>query len=374
MTELRASFSHLWDSQRVFHVTDLLNKYYVMRYWYAYWRGTVRRLSYYIGCIILFIYGFYAIQNQTLSVGEFVAFLLYYFNALHRLTSLITLITEQKVLLYQVKNLYEFMRVTPEVKELDHPYAPKIVHGQITFKDVHFSYPDKQQVLKGVTLTIHAGEKIAIVGKSGCGKSTLLKLIGRFYDPEKGEVLLDDIPVANYSFASLRNALSLVFQDVYLFGSSIRENIQFARPDATEEEIMEAARGAQLHEMIMNLPEGYDTLVGERGVKLSGGQKQRLSLARMFLRKAPIVILDEPTSALDNVTENLILRSFQDTLKHVTIITVAHRLSTIRDYDRIIVMDTGIVIETGTYDELMRRKGAFYRLANEDVRQEVIHA
>ncbi|GED71794.1 hypothetical protein BRE01_54960 [Brevibacillus reuszeri] len=225
-----------------------------------------------------------------------------------------------------------------------------------------------------MTLTIHAGEKIAIVGKSGCGKSTLLKLIGRFYDPEKGEVLLDDVPVANYSFASLRNALSLVFQDVYLFGSSIRENIQFARPDATEEEIMEAARGAQLHEMIMNLPEGYDTLVGERGVKLSGGQKQRLSLARMFLRKAPIVILDEPTSALDNVTENLILRSFQDTLKHVTIITVAHRLSTIRDYDRIIVMDAGIVIETGTYDELMRRKGAFYRLANEDVSQEVIHA
>lgn len=185
---------------------------------------------------------------------------------------------------------------------------------------------------------------------------------------------MDDVPVANYSFASLRNALSLVFQDVYLFGSSIRENIQFARPDATEEEIMEAARGAQLHEMIMNLPEGYDTLVGERGVKLSGGQKQRLSLARMFLRKAPIVILDEPTSALDNVTENLILRSFQDTLKHVTIITVAHRLSTIRDYDRIIVMDAGIVIETGTYDELMRRKGAFYRLANEDVSQEVIHA
>lgn len=374
LTELRASFSHLWDSQRVFHVTDLLNKYYVMRYWYAYWRGTVRRLSYYIGCIILFIYGFYAIQNQTLSVGEFVAFLLYYFNALHRLTSLITLITEQKVLLYQVKNLYEFMRVTPEVKELDQPYAPKIVHGQITFKDVHFSYPDKQQVLKGVTLTIHAGEKIAIVGKSGCGKSTLLKLIGRFYDPEKGEVLLDDVPVANYSFASLRNALSLVFQDVYLFGSSIRENIQFARPDATEEEIMEAARGAQLHEMIMNLPEGYDTLVGERGVKLSGGQKQRLSLARMFLRRAPIVILDEPTSALDNVTENLILQSFQDTLKHVTIITVAHRLSTIRDYDRIIVMDAGIVIETGNYDELVRRKGAFYRLANEDVSQEVVHA
>lgn len=374
LTELRATYSHPWDSQRVMHETDLLNKYFALRYWYAYWRGTVRRLSYYLGCIILFIYGFYAIQNHTLSVGEFVAYLLYYFNALHRLTSLITLITEQRVLLYQVKNLYNFMHITADIKEPKNPYQPKKVAGKITFDDVHFAYPGTKQVVNGVTLTIHPGEKVAIVGKSGCGKSTLLKLIGRFYDPERGQVLLDDVPIQTLSLAALRNSLSYVFQDIYLFGSSVRENIRFAKPDATEDEIIEAAKKAQLHEMILNLPEGYDTLVGERGVKLSGGQKQRLSLARMFLRKAPIVILDEPTSALDNVTEGLIMQAFHDTLKEATIVTVAHRLSTIREYDRIVVMEAGTVIEAGTYEELIARKGAFYRLANEDVSREVVNA
>ncbi|MET3290194.1 UNVERIFIED_CONTAM: ATP-binding cassette subfamily B protein [Brevibacillus sp. OAP136] len=374
LTELRASFSQMWDSQRVLHATDQVNQFFVMRYWYAYWRGTIRRLSYYIGCIILFVYGFYAISNQILTVGEFVAYLLYYFNALLRLTSLITLITEQKVLMYQVKNLYEFMHATPVVAERSDPYAPDTVYGQITLQDVHFSYPGKKPVLKGVTLTIRAGEKVAIVGKSGCGKSTFVKLIGRFYDPDQGQVFLDSVPVSDYSFATLRTAMSIVFQDVYLFGSSIRENIQFARPDATEDEIRAAASAAQLHEMIMNLPEGYETLVGERGVKLSGGQKQRLSLARMFLRRTPIVILDEPTSALDNVSERLVLQAFQDKLKHATIITIAHRLSTIRNYDRIVVMDDGTVAETGTYDELMDHKGVFYQLAKEDASQEVIHA
>lgn len=374
LTELRASHSHSWDSRRVLSVTDTLNSYSIKRLWYAYWRGAVRRVSYYIGCVVLFVYGFYAVQNGSLSVGEFVAYILYYFHALFRLTLVVTLLTEQKVLLYQVKNLFTFMHLKPDIQEIDQPYLSSSIQGHIRFQDVHFSYPDKQPVLRGINLTIYAGEKIAIVGKSGCGKSTLLKLLGRFYDPDQGEILLDGIPVASYSLASLRNALSFVFQDVYLFGSSIRENILFARPDATEEEWMEAAKAAQVHEMIMQLPDGYDTLVGERGVKLSGGQKQRLSLARMFLRKTPIVILDEPTSALDNVTENLILQSFSRTLKHTTLITVAHRLSTIRDYDRIVVMDAGVVVESGSYDELMSNKSAFYQLVSMADRQEAIHA
>lgn len=362
LPELRANRSEKWDLSLFLDQQNLFNKKMIDTHWYAFWRGGVRRLSYYAGGIVMIVYGFNLVKLDELSVGAFVAFLLYFFNAMHRITSLVTSITEQRVLMYQAKKLYEFMQIEPDVSEPDLPQPLHQAKGKIEFIDVHFSYPSGPPVLQNFDLHIQPGERMALVGKSGEGKSSALKLVGRFYDPQQGEIRIDGIPIHQLSFEQLRQHIGFVFQETYLFGASVRENILFGKPDASEEEMIKAAKAAYAHDFIMDLPQGYDTPLGERGVRLSGGQKQRIAIARMFIMNPAIVLLDEATSALDQISEFEVQKAFENFLQGRTTLTVAHRLSTIQDYDYIAVMDQGQIVEGGPYKPLVEQRGLFYQM------------
>lgn len=250
----------------------------------------------------------------------------------------------------------------PEIQ--DAPDAKDLgqVKGEVEFDHVSFRYNDKDEVLRNINLTIHAGEKFAFVGPSGGGKTTICQLIPRFYDVTKGRVKVDGQDVRQVTQASLRRQIGIVQQEVFLFADSIMENIRYGRPDATDEEVMLAARRAEIHEDILTMPNGYDSYVGERGVMLSGGQKQRISIARVFLKNPPIVILDEATSALDSVTETKIQASFDRLCEGRTSIIIAHRLSTIRNADRIAVIDREQILEQGSHQELMALHGEYAAL------------
>ncbi|MFD1412442.1 ABC transporter ATP-binding protein [Oceanobacillus jeddahense] len=363
LNDIRANASESWDIANINNKHRQLNQNMVKTVWYAYLRGTNRRLSYYIGGIVIVIWGSHLTITGQISTGAFVAFLLYYFQAMHILTSVVTSITEQRVLMDQAEKLYLFMNIQPEVEEQVEASLPEPVKGQIIFKDVSFHYPNGARLLEGINLSVFSGQKVAIVGESGNGKSTIIKLIGRFYDPVKGQILLDNQPIHQLSFKDLRENLGFVFQETYLFGKSVRENILFGKPEAAEEEVIQAAKAAFAHNFILQLPQGYDTLLGERGLKLSGGQKQRISIARMFIKNPPVILLDEATAALDTVSEKEVQNALERLTQGRTTITVAHRLSTIKNYDHIIFIDNGKVQESGSYNELMEKKGAFYHLS-----------
>jgi ATP-binding cassette, subfamily B, bacterial len=374
LTELRVFSSEKWDLSRFLEKVAAYNSSMIKMYWYAYWRGTNRRLTYNIGGIAIFIYGYYLLQRNELSVGEFVSFLLFYFIAMHRLTVVVTNITEQKVLMYQAERLYRFMQMEPQVNEAENPIHMSRIQGDIRFQGVSFEYQPGQPVLRDLDLTIGAGKRVALVGTSGNGKSTLLKLVGRFYDPQEGQITLDGVPIQHISFVSLRETIGYVFQETYMFGSTVRDNIRFGKPDATEQEVIQAAKAAYAHDFIAALPNGYDTIVGERGIKLSGGQKQRVAIARMLIKNPTVILLDEATSALDNTSEAEVQKAFQTLLKDKTVIAVAHRLSTVKDFDTIVVIEEGQVKESGTYEELLNVKGVFYQLLQgQEKMKEAIH-
>jgi ATP-binding cassette subfamily B protein len=246
----------------------------------------------------------------------------------------------------------------------DVPSAPPLATrgGAITFDRVSFAYGGRRDAVHDVDLTIHAGEKVGIVGPSGAGKSTLVHLVQRLYDVEAGEIRIDGQPIAAVTQDSLRAALAVVPQEITLFHRTVRENIRFARPGATDKEVVEAARAANCDGFIRALPQGYDTLVGERGAKLSGGQRQRVGIARAFLKDAPIIVFDEATSALDTESEMAIQRALVRLQRDRTVIAVAHRLSTLAAFDRILVMLNGRVVEDGTVAELRRQGGLFERM------------
>jgi ATP-binding cassette subfamily B protein len=250
--------------------------------------------------------------------------------------------------------------------EKDDPGAADIydVKGEISFDDVSFAYDDNKEILKDITFDIEAGKTVAIVGPSGGGKTTLCHLIPRFYEIEEGSISIDNIDIRKFTRKSLRKNIGIVQQDVFLFTGTILENIQCGKLDATKEEVYKAAKNANIHDFIMSLPEGYDTYVGERGVKLSGGQKQRISIARVFLKNPPIIILDEATSALDNATEFLIQKALDELSKGRTTIVVAHRLSTIKNADEIIVLTDQGIQEKGRHQELLDKKGMYAGLYN----------
>ncbi len=256
----------------------------------------------------------------------------------------------------------EIMRTPGETADADDAIEILSARGNITFKNVSFSYTKGRRVLSDINLDIRAGEKFALVGASGGGKSTLCNLIPRFYEISGGEICLDGIDIRRIKKTSLRSQIGIVQQDVFLFAGTIKENIAYGKPDASDEEIEQAARRAEIHEDIMKMPEGYDSVVGERGIKLSGGQKQRVSIARCFLKNPPILILDEATSALDTATEIKIQHSFDELAKGRTTLVIAHRLSTIKNADKIAVVTENGIAEQGTHDELMAKHGEYYRL------------
>jgi ABC-type multidrug transport system fused ATPase/permease subunit len=237
------------------------------------------------------------------------------------------------------------------------------IHGNLDFQNVVFSYPSRKEitVLNGVSFEAKKGEKVAIIGPSGAGKSTIAGLILRFYETQSGSLLFDGIPSTEFSLTDIRNQVAIVPQDVLLFGGTIRENIAYGRLNASEEDILMAARRANAHEFISSFPEGYDTLVGERGVKLSGGQRQRIAIARALLKDPALLILDEATSSLDSESERLVQEALEELMKNRTSIIIAHRLSTIREADKIIVLEKGKVIESGKHSELMKNEGGLYR-------------
>ncbi|MEF3304999.1 ABC transporter ATP-binding protein [Paenibacillus sp. GYB003] len=361
LTEMRAHRSEPWDMQRYEQKHAAYNESQRKQFLFRGFRMLARQLSSFAGMIVMFVYGAYLNRIGALTVGEFVAFTMYYQMLNRQSSQLVSIFMDQSLLLHQGEKLKGFMELKPEVKEPEAPVELPAVQGGVTFRNVTFGYGGRD-ILRNFSLDIRAGERVALVGTSGGGKSTVLKLIDRFYDPREGEILLDGVPLRRLSLERLRDAVGIVFQETYLFGATVRENIRFGNPDATDEQVLEAATAANAHEFITALPDGYDTFVGERGVKLSGGQRQRLAIARMFIKNPRIVLLDEATSALDSVSEREVLKALERLMRGRTTITVAHRLSTVRDYDRIVVVADGGVAEVGSYDELMERRGWLYRL------------
>lgn len=362
LLELRVYRGKDWDlhqslgRQKEMHET--VNKFYFM----SYARGLVRRVSVQLGAVAVFAYGAYLLTQDAISTGSLVAFMFFYFRLMQDMTHIVTMTSEQKVLMNQVERLFDFIGEKPEVEECNTPIKLHSVQGNVSFKQVSFHYQAQPELIKNFSLDIQSGERIALVGTSGNGKSTLLKLVGRFYDPQEGEITLDGISLRELSLKQIRESMGFVFQETYLFGTSIQENIRFGHPSATNEEVIAAARAAYAHDFIQQFPQGYETFVGERGVKLSGGQQQRISIARMFIKNPRIVLLDEATSALDNVSEWEVQRALHKLFEGRTTITIAHRLSTVKDFDRIVVVDNGGIAEVGTYDELIKQRGALYRL------------
>ncbi len=313
----------------------------------------------------LLVIGFsgYQVINENLSIGEMAAFIAYIdrlYNPLRRLVNSSTTLTQS---IASMDRVFEFVDEKYDIDDSPNAIFCENVKGHIEFKNVSFSYDEKEEeVLKNISLDVKQGETIALVGMSGGGKSSLVSLIPRFYDVTEGAILLDGTDIRTFKVRSLRDNIGMVLQDNILFSESVKSNILIGKSDATEEEIIDAAKAANAHDFIMNLPEGYDTKVGERGVKLSGGQKQRVAIARVFIKNPPILILDEATSALDLESEHLIQEAIEKLAKDRTTFIVAHRLSTITNVDRIVVIDNGKVIEIGSHEELMAKQGNYYKL------------
>ncbi|MFE9279563.1 ABC transporter ATP-binding protein [Paenibacillus glucanolyticus] len=353
-----------WDNGRLNAKQESLIRTSFRQFFNAYMRGTVRRLSVAFGSVFIFLLGAWYVRNGQITVGEFVALSILYFTVIERLTYLVTNLTEQKIISQQIVRLHNFMQEQPAVREVEQPVNLDKVRGDFVVDRVSFAYQNQtgRLVVDQLSFRIRGGEKVALVGTSGSGKSTILKLLGRLYDPDEGAIYLDGVNIRSIAFASIRNAIGYVFQESYLFPGSIRDNIRFGRLAATDAEVEEAARAAHAMEFIRELPEGFDTALGERGFKLSGGQKQRIAIARLFLKNPPVLFLDEATSALDNVSEREVQKALLNLMRGRTTVTVAHRLSTVLSADRIYVIRDGSIAEEGTYLQLMERGDIFYGL------------
>ncbi len=303
------------------------------------------------------------IMDGQMTYIDLITFSLYISTFINPLRKLSTL-SEMLVNGFAGLNRFiELMRIQPELADKPDALELKNVRGEIDVEDVSFSYErDDTEVLHHVSLNVQPGETIAIVGPSGGGKSTLCNLIPRFYDVGEGRITIDGHDVRDVTQQSLRRSIGVVQQDVFLFAASIMENIRYGRPGATTDEVMEAARRAEIYDDIMAMPDGFDTYVGERGALLSGGQKQRISIARIFLKDPPVLILDEATSALDSVTEAKIQRAFDELAKGRTTLIIAHRLSTVRSANRILVIRDGVISEEGTHQELLAKNGDYAQL------------
>ncbi len=316
-----------------------------------------------IGQLLVIFFGARMAIAGTLSIANLVAFFLYLDSFYTPVRSLGNSMEAVQESLAGFERIAEILTVSPEIANPDEPHIfVEPIQGNIRFEKVHFYYNQGEDVLTDINLEIPAGSTVALVGPTGVGKTTLVSLIPRFYDVIEGKIQIDGVDVREIDLDQLHQSVSMVLQDVFLFHGTVRENILFGKPDATEEEMIRAAEIANASEFIDHMPNGYDTLIGERGVKLSGGQKQRLSIARAVLKDSPILILDEATSSVDTETEMLIQQALERLIKGRTTIIIAHRLSTVRNADRIVALEGSRIVETGKHEELLAKKGLYHKL------------
>lgn len=318
------------------------------------------------GAIVAVIwYGSYLVSLQQLSIGDLSTFILYAIFVGAAMGSFPELYANMQKAVGASERVLEILGEEGELISIDKKenHIKQKIEGNLTFNQVTFAYPSRTEitVLHEVSFKANSGERVAIVGPSGAGKSTIAALILQFYHPQSGGLMFDDKPAAEYSLTDIRNQVAIVPQDVLLFGGTIRENIAYGKLEATEEEILRAAQRGNAHQFIIGFPEGYDTIVGERGVKLSGGQRQRIAIARALLKNPSILVLDEATSSLDSESERLVQEALEELMKNRTSIIIAHRLATIREADKIIVLEKGKLIEIGSHDELLENESGLYR-------------
>lgn len=328
--------------------------------------GGIMGLSGVLTLVIIAVGGYFVALNKMTVVDlmTFIIFVNAFLMPINQMVAFFEIFSNGKA---GLTRFVEIMRTNPSIADSDDLLDIYPLQGDIVYKNVSFSYEDshsKNTVLKDINLEVKQGEKLAVVGPSGSGKTTLCQLLVRFYEINSGEISIGGHDIRDLTISSLREQVGIVQQDVFIFADSILENIRYGRPDATKQEVIQAAKNAEIHDFIMTLPQGYDTVVGERGITLSGGQRQRLSIARIFLKNPPFMILDEATSALDTETEINIQNSLEKLSKGRTVMVIAHRLSTIKNADKIIYLDDKGIKEKGTHDQLMKEKGDYYNLYN----------
>lgn len=312
--------------------------------------------------VIIFWYGGKEVLADRLTAGDLVAFIIYALNISRSISQTSRLYTAVNTAAGASERIFELLEEIPEIKDIDYAKSLEAIDGNISIRDLTFSYEDDRVILDRLNVDVEAGQTIALVGPSGAGKTTLLNLIPRFYDPKEGAILVDGQDIREVKFKSLRNHISIVPQEVHLFGTSIKDNIRYGKLDATDEEIIAAAKDANAHEFINDIPEGYEALIGEKGVKLSGGQRQRLAIARAILKNPEILLLDEATSSLDSESEALVQEALYRLMKGRTTFVIAHRLSTVQHADRILVLDGGRIVEDGTHQQLLNKGGLYSHL------------
>ena len=330
-------------------------------------------IEFFDGIIYIFavIAGAYFIKLGTVATSDLVAYLLYINTFLVPIRSLIHFTEQFQKGMTGFERFLEILDTEPDIKDSEDSISLEKVEGRVEFIDVSFKYGEGGQVLKDINLNLEPGETVALVGPSGGGKSTLCSLIPRFYEATEGTIKIDGIDIKNIKLKSLRKNIGIVQQDVYLFAGTVMENIKYGKPGASDEEVIAAAKKANAHDFIMTLEKGYDTYVGERGVKLSGGQKQRISIARAFLKNPPILILDEATSSLDNQSERIVQQSLEELSSSRTTFVIAHRLSTIKRAKTILVLTDNGIEEKGNHEELISSGGVYASLYNAQFEDDV---
>lgn len=315
-----------------------------------------------VGVCAAVLFGAFQVLKKAMTPGDLLVFTSYLTNMYKPIRNLVKLSTKFSKAMVSAQRITEILEIEPEIQDLPNAIEASHLKGEIVFQDISFNYREGKDVLKKLSFSIFPGQKIALVGASGAGKSTIANLILRLYDPQRGTILIDGVDIKGYKRESLRREIGIVLQDSILFGATIRENISYGKPQAAQEEIEEAAQQAHVHDFIIHLPDGYDTVLGERGSTLSGGQRQRISLARAIIKQPSILILDEPTSAVDAESARLIQDTLEHFLKGRTSIVIVHQFSSIKKFDQILVLKSGEVVERGTHNELMEHKGYYHKL------------